>query len=214
MGALIMAHSDDNGLVIPPKLAPTQVVIIPIYRTDDQLTAINEKVNEIVSNLKAKGISVKYDNRDTYKPGWKFNEYEFKGVPVRLAIGPRDLENGTVEVSRRDTLEKATYQLADIENKIEHLLQSIQENLYQKALDFRERMTTKADTWEEFTDLLDNKGGFILAHWDGTPETEQEIKEKTKATIRLIPFDSQPEEGQCILTGKPSSRRVVFARAY
>ncbi|PKP04173.1 MAG: proline--tRNA ligase [Bacteroidetes bacterium HGW-Bacteroidetes-9] len=214
IGALIMAHSDDNGLVLPPKLAPTQVVIIPIFKNEEQLAAISEKVNEIKKNLQAKGISVKYDNRDTYKPGWKFNEYEFKGVPVRLVIGPRDLENGTVEVSRRDTLEKATYQLSDIETKVEHLLQNIQENLFQKALDFREDMTTKADTWEEFIDLLDNKGGFILAHWDGTPETEQKIKEDTKATIRCIPFETKAEEGKCILTGKPSARRVVFARAY
>jgi prolyl-tRNA synthetase len=214
IGALIMAHSDDNGLVLPPKLAPTQVVIIPIYKTDEQLAAITEKVDEIRKNLQAKGISVKYDSRDTYKPGWKFNEYEFKGVPVRLVLGPRDLENGTVEVSRRDTLEKATYQLADIETKVEHLLQSIQDNLFQKALDFRENMTTNADSWEEFVDLLDNKGGFILAHWDGTPETEQLIKEKTKATIRCIPLDVKPEEGKCILTGKPSPHRVVFARAY
>ncbi|KAF0199618.1 MAG: prolyl-tRNA synthetase [Bacteroidetes bacterium] len=214
IGALIMAHSDDNGLVLPPKLAPTQVVIIPIYRTDEQLAAITEKVNEIKKNLQAKGISVKYDSRDTYKPGWKFNEYEFKGVPVRLVIGPRDLESGTVEVSRRDTLEKATYQLQDIETKVEHLLQSIQDNLFQKALDFRENMTTNADSWEEFNDLLDNKGGFILAHWDGTPETEQKIKEMTKATIRCIPLDAKPEKGKCILTGQPSERRVVFARAY
>ncbi|MCD6659072.1 MAG: proline--tRNA ligase [Lentimicrobium sp.] len=214
IGALIMAHSDDNGLVLPPKLAPTQVVIIPIYKTDEQLAAITEKVDEIRKNLQARGISVKYDSRDTYKPGWKFNEYEFKGVPVRLVLGPRDLENGTVEVSRRDTLEKATYQLADIETKVEHLLQSIQDNLFQKALDFRENMTTNADSWEEFVDLLDNKGGFILAHWDGTPETEQLIKEKTKATIRCIPLDVKPEEGKCILTGKPSPHRVVFARAY
>ena len=209
-----MAHSDDNGLVLPPKLAPTQVVIIPISKNEEQLAAISAKVNEIKKNLQAKGISVKYDDRDTYKPGWKFNEYEFKGVPVRLVIGPRDLENGTVEVSRRDTLEKATYQLQDIETKIEHLLQSIQDNLFQKALDFRDSMTTKADTWEEFIDLLDNKGGFILAHWDGTPETEQEIKEKTKATIRCILLDSVEEEGKCILTGKPSAKRVVFARSY
>jgi len=214
IGALIMAHSDDNGLVLPPKLAPTQVVIIPIYKTDDQLAAISEKVNEIKKNLEARGVSVKYDSRDTYKPGWKFNEYEFKGVPVRLVIGPRDLENGTVEVSRRDTLEKATYQLSDIETKVEHLLQSIQENLFQKALDFRETMTTKADSWDEFVDLLDNKGGFVLAHWDGTAETEEKIKDLTKATIRAIPLDSTEEMGKCILTGNPSNRRVLFARAY
>lgn len=214
IGALIMAHSDDNGLVLPPKLAPTQVVIIPIYKTDDQLAMISEKARQIMKNLQAKGISVKYDDRETYKPGWKFNEYEFKGVPVRVAIGPRDLENGTVEVARRDTLEKSVYHLEDIETKIEHLLQSIQENLYQKALDFRESMTSKADTWEEFVNILDTKGGFIYAHWDGTPETEQKIKEETKATIRCIPFASKEENGKCILTGKPSAKRVVFARAY
>ncbi len=214
IGALIMAHSDDNGLVLPPKLAPTQVVIIPIYKTDDQLAIISEKAEQIMKNLQAKGISVKYDKRDTYKPGWKFNEYEFKGVPVRLVMGPRDLENGTVEVSRRDTLEKSVYQLSDIETKIEHLLVNIQDNLYQKALDFRESKTSNADSWEEFLELLDNKGGFIYAHWDGTPETEQKIKEETKATIRCIPLNAKPEEGKCILTGRPSKGRVVFARAY
>ncbi len=214
IGALIMAHSDDNGLVLPPKLAPTQVVIIPIYKTDDQLALISEKAEQIMKNLQDKGISVKYDKRDTYKPGWKFNEYEFKGVPVRLVMGPRDLENGTVEVSRRDTLEKAVYQLSDIETKIEHLLINIQDNLYQKALDFRESKTSKADSWDEFVDLLDNKGGFIYAHWDGTPETEQRIKEETKATIRCIPLNSKLDEGTCILTGRPSKGRVVFARAY
>lgn len=214
IGALIMAHSDDNGLVVPPRLAPIQVVIIPIYKTNDQLELIDEKAKLIMKQLKAKGISVKYDDRDTYKPGWKFNEYEFKGVPVRIAIGPRDIENGTVEVARRDTLEKSIYQISDIDTKIEHLLENIQDNLYQKALDFRESMTSKADTWEEFINLLDNKGGFIYAHWDGTPETEQKIKEETKATIRCIPLDSKPEQGKCILTGKPSERRVIFARAY
>lgn len=214
MGALIMSHSDDHGLVLPPKLAPIQVVIIPIYKTDEQLAAISETVNPIVAKLKALGISVKYDDRNTQKPGWKFNEYEFKGVPVRLAIGQRDLENGTVEVARRDTLEKAVYQLTDIEHKISHLLENIQENLFQKAYDFREENTYSADTWEEFVDILDNKGGFISAHWDGTPETEQRIKDETKATIRLIPIDGKKEEGKCILTGKPSSQRVVFARSY
>jgi len=214
MGALIMSHSDDNGLVIPPKLAPTQVVIIPIYKTDEQLAAITEKVNEIRKALKAKGISVKYDDRDTYKPGWKFNEYEFKGVPVRMVIGSRDLENGTVEVARRDTLEKSVYQLTDIENKIEHLLDSIQENLYQKALAFRENNTFVADTWEEFNRILDTTGGFVSAHWDGTQETEQRIKEESKATIRLIPIDNKMEMGKCIFSGNPSSQRVLFARAY
>lgn len=214
MGALIMSHSDDHGLVLPPKLAPIQVVIIPIYKTDEQLASISETVNPIVAKLKALGISVKYDDRNTQKPGWKFNEYEFKGVPVRLAIGQRDLENGTVEVARRDTLEKAVYQLTDIEHKISHLLENIQENLFQKAYDFREENTYSADTWEEFVDILDNKGGFISAHWDGTPETEQRIKDETKATIRLIPIDGKKEEGKCILTGKPSLQRVVFARSY
>jgi prolyl-tRNA synthetase len=214
MGALIMSHSDDNGLVIPPKLAPTQVVIIPIYKTDEQLEAITGKVNEIKKALKAKGISVKYDDRDSYKPGWKFNEYEFKGVPVRIVIGPRDLENGTVEVARRDTLEKSVYQLIDIENKIEHLLDSIQENLYQKALAFRENNTFQADSWEEFNRILDTTGGFVSAHWDGTAETEQRIKEESKATIRLIPLNNKQEEGKCIFSGNPSAQRVIFARAY
>ena len=214
MGALIMTHSDDNGLVLPPKLAPTQVVIIPIYRNADQLPMISEKANEIKRKLEAKGISVKYDDRDSFKPGWKFNEYEFKGVPVRIAIGPRDIENGTVEVARRDTLEKEIYQITDIENKIENLLDNIQNHLFAKALSFRENNTRKADTWEEFNRILDEEGGFILAHWDGTPETEEAIKEKTKATIRCIPFDAPEEDGKCIFSGKPSKRRVVFARSY
>jgi len=214
MGALIMSHSDDHGLVLPPKLAPIQVVIIPIYKNDEQLALISETVDPIVAKLKALGISVKYDDRNTQKPGWKFNEYEFKGVPVRLAIGPRDLENGTVEVARRDTLEKSVYQITDIEHKISHLLDNIQENLYQKAYDFRETNTLVADTWEEFVSILDDKGGFISAHWDGTSETEQRIKDETKATIRLIPIDGKMEDGKCILTGKPSKQRVIFARSY
>jgi prolyl-tRNA synthetase len=214
MGALIMAHSDDQGLVLPPKLAPIQVAIVPIYKNMDQLEAISEKVNEIKKALEARGISVKYDDRDTQKPGWKFSEYEFKGVPVRLAIGPRDMENGTVEVARRDTLEKEVLQMADIDHKIEHLLEQIQENLYRKALNFREDNTHRADTWDEFTDLIEHKGGFVYAHWDGTEETELAIKEKTKATIRLIPMDDSKEKGKCILTGNPSARRVVFAKAY
>ncbi len=214
MGALIMSHSDDNGLVLPPKLAPTQVVIIPIYKTEEQLSLISGKANEIKKALKSKGITVKYDDRDTYKPGWKFNEYEFKGVPVRIVIGPRDLENGTVEVARRDTLEKAVYQLTDIETKIEHLLDNIQENLYQKALSFRENNTFQADSWEEFNQILDTTGGFVSAHWDGTPETEQLIKEESKATIRLIPLNNKLEEGKCIYSGKASTQRVLFARAY
>jgi len=214
IGALIMAHSDDNGLVLPPKLAPIQVVIIPIFKNNEQLAQITEKVDEITAELKKAGIRVKYDARDTYKPGWKFNEYEFKGVPLRMVIGPRDIENGTVEVARRDTLEKASFQLTDITLKVTHLLDSIQLNMYQKALIFREENTFRADTWEEFNSLLDGKGGFILAHWDGTPETEQKIKEETKATIRLIPLNNQPEQGRCIYTGNPSSQRVVFARSY
>lgn len=213
MGALIMAHSDDNGLVLPPKLAPIQVAIVPIYKKPEQLEAISEKANQIKKNLEARGISVKYDDRTTYKPGWKFNEYEFKGVPVRLAIGPRDLESGTVEVARRDTLEKETYQMTDIEAKIEHLLEKIQNNLFDKARAFRDENTTKVDTWDEFKAQIE-KGGFVLAHWDGTTETELSIKEETKATIRTIPLNNKQEEGKCIYTGKPSKERVVFAKAY
>ncbi len=213
IGALIMSHSDDNGLVLPPKLAPIQVVIVPIYRKQEQFKAVSEKADEIIKALKAKGISVKYDDRDTYKPGYKFAEWEMKGVPVRLALGPRDLENGTVEVARRDTLEKETLQITGITEKVEHLLEKIQDNIYQKALSFRDEMTTKADTWDEFVEKI-KKGGFVWAHWDGTPETEQRIKEKTKATIRLIPIDMEKEAGKCILTGEPSAQRVVFARSY
>jgi len=214
MGALIMSHSDDHGLVLPPRLAPIQVVVVPIYKNNEQLESINGYVQPLLDSLKRKGISVKYDNRDTHKPGWKFAEYELKGVPVRIAIGPRDMENGTVEVARRDTLEKSVYQVTDLDTKIEHLLNQIQDNIYKKALTFREENTHRADTWEEFNRILDEKGGFIHAHWDGTAETEQQIKEMTKATIRCIPFDSREEEGSCILTGKPSPRRVLFARAY
>ncbi len=214
MGALIMSHSDDNGLVLPPKLAPIQVVIVPIFKKEEQLEEIRKTVLPIIDALKQKGISVKFDDRDNLTPGWKFNEYELKGVPVRLAIGQRDIENGTIEVARRDTLEKTSYQLVDIETKIEHLLENIQDNLYQKALSFRESSTHTADTWEEFLDILDNKAGFVEAHWDGTAETEQRIKEESKATIRCIPLDSKEEEGKCIFSGKPSKQRVVFARAY
>ena len=213
MGALIMAHSDDNGLVLPPKLAPTQVVIIPIYKKKEQLDLISVKANQIKKALEQKGISVKYDDRDTHKPGWKFSEYEFKGVPVRLVIGPRDLENETIEVARRDTLEKEVLQITDIENKIENLLKQIQSNLFQKALSFREDNTFIVDTWDEFKERIE-KGGFILAHWDGTAETEQKIKDETKATIRTIPIENLHEEGKCVYTGKPSKQRVVFARAY
>ncbi len=214
VGGLIMAHSDDHGLVIPPKLAPVQVVIIPIYKKPEQLVQISEKAHLIKSALEKKGISVKFDERDSFTPGWKFNEYEFKGVPVRLAIGPRDLENGTVEVARRDTLEKSVYQITDIENKVVNLLENIQENLFQKALSFRENNTHQVDTWDEFVETIENKAGFVLAHWDGTTETEQKIKEETKATIRVIQTDTRPEPGKCVYSGKPSKQRVVFARAY
>ena len=213
MGALIMTHSDDNGLVLPPKLAPIQCAIVPIYKTDEQLAMMDEKVAPIVEALKKKGISVKYDNRTEYKPGWKFNEYEFKGVPVRLAIGPRDLENGTCEVCRRDTLEKSNVALEGIVDYVENLLNEIQANLLKKAADYREANTRKVDTWDEFLVEIE-KGGFLLCHWDGTTETEEKIKELTKATIRCIAYDAPEEEGKCILTGKPSKRRVIFARSY
>lgn len=214
MGALIMSHSDDKGLVLPPKLAPFQVVIVPIYKGEEQLAQIDEVANKMKKAMEAKGISVKYDNRDTQRPGWKFAEYELKGVPVRIAIGARDLENGTVEVARRDTMEKETLQQADIENKVEHLLAQIQDNLYQKALNMRETRTYVADTYEEFKRILEETPGFVMAHWDGTSETEQKIKEETKATIRCIPLNNKQEAGKCILTGKPSAQRVVFAKAY
>ena len=214
IGALIMSHSDDNGLVLPPKLAPSQVVIIPIYKEESQLAAISEVANKIKADLQQRGIRVKYDNRENYKPGWKFNEYEFKGVPVRIAIGPRDIEQGTVEVARRDTLEKNIYQLSDIDIKIENLLNVIQKNLFDKALSFRESNTYRVDTWEEFTDVIENRGGFALAHWDGSSETEETIKEKTKATIRCIPMKTIKESGNCIYSGKPSTQRVYFAKAY
>jgi len=214
MGALIMAHSDDNGLVLPPKLAPYQVVIVPIYREEEQLNAISEKVLEIVAKLKSRGISVKFDNNDAKKPGWKFAEYELKGVPVRLAMGPRDLENGTVEVARRDTLTKEVVEVDNIDQYVADLLDAIQDNIYKKALDFRATHITKVDTWDEFKEALVNKGGFISAHWDGTPETEQLIKDESKATIRCIPSDAEEEEGKCIFTGKPSNKRVLFAIAY
>lgn len=216
MGALIMAHSDDHGLVLPPKLAPIQVVIVPIYRGETELEAISVKVNEIVSELRKAGISVKYDNRDTQKPGWKFAEYELKGVPVRIGIGPRDLENGTIEIARRDNLTKENFALDSqpIAERITQLLDEIQEGIYQKALDFRASVTTEVNSWEEFQQVLDEKGGFISAHWDGTSETEEKIKELTKATIRCIPLDRKEESGNCVLTGNPSSGRVYFAKAY
>lgn len=213
MGALIMTHSDDNGLVLPPKLAPIQVVIVPIYRSQEQLDTINAKVAPIVENLKKQGISVKYDNADNKRPGFKFADYELKGVPVRLVLGARDIENGTIEVMRRDTLEKETVSIEGIEEYVEKLLDDIQNNIYTKALNLRLEMTTKVDTWEDFKTQIE-KGGFILAHWDGTTETEEKIKEETKATIRCIPLDGEEEEGKCIYTGKPSKRRVIFARNY
>ncbi|MBT6766027.1 MAG: proline--tRNA ligase [Prolixibacteraceae bacterium] len=213
MGALIMAHSDDNGLVLPPKLAPFQVVIVPIYRNEEQLDAISEKVNEIISKLKARGISVKYDSSDNRKPGWKFAQYELKGVPVRLAIGPRDLENGTVEVARRDTLEKSVKEIDGIDEYIETLLDKIQSNIYTKAFNFRKENTSKVETYDAFK-IAVKKGGFVLAHWDGTAETEERIKSDTKATIRCLPLEYEEEEGVCIYSGKPSKRRVLFALAY
>ncbi len=216
MGALIMAHSDDNGLILPPKLAPIQVVIVPIYRKDEELDAITLKANEIIKKLKAQGVSVHYDKRDTHKPGWKFAEYELKGVPLRIAMGPRDLENNTVELARRDTLSKETVNLGEveIENYIAGLLDEIQQTIYDKAYTFREEMTTEVNSWEEFGEKIENKGGFLSAHWDGSAETEEKIKELTKATIRCIPILGRQEEGRCILTGEPSAQRVLFARAY
>ncbi|MBR4886051.1 MAG: proline--tRNA ligase [Muribaculaceae bacterium] len=213
MGALIMTHSDDNGLVLPPKLAPIQVVIVPIYKNDEQLSLISEKVNPIVDELRHRGISVKYDDADNKRPGFKFADYELKGVPVRLAIGARDLENGTVEVMRRDTLEKETISIESIEDKIEKLLEDIQANIFKKAYDYRAEHTTTVDTYEEFKEKIE-EGGFILAHWDGTVETEEKIKEETKATIRCIPLEGDTTPGVCMVTGKPSARRVIFARAY
>ncbi|MDI9879875.1 proline--tRNA ligase [Flectobacillus longus] len=214
MGALIMAHSDDEGLVLPPKLAPIQVVIVPIFKGAEQLEAISEKVLPIVKALKKLGVSVKFDNSDKQSPGFKFAEYELKGVPVRLAIGARDLANGTVEIARRDTKEKKTYEIEGVVEVIQNLLEEIQENIYNRALSFRTENTLEVDSWDEFVKTLDEKPGFISAHWDGTPETEEKIKELTKATIRCIPLDAKEEEGKCIYTGNPSSRRVIFARAY
>jgi prolyl-tRNA synthetase len=214
MGALIMAHSDDNGLVLPPKLAPYQVVIVPIYKKIEELSQISARVATIIEKLKSRGIVVKYDDNDNKKPGWKFAEYELKGVPLRLAVGPRDLENKTVEVARRDTLEKKVVPVEGIEQYTENLLKEIQTSIYNKALAFRNENTRKADTYQEFQDLLAKKAGFILAHWDGTPETETKIKEETKATIRCIPLIGEPEEGKCIYSGKPSRQRVLFALSY
>ena len=214
MGALIMADSDDAGLVLPPKLAPIQVVIVPIYKSDEDLLKISAFVDELKPKLKNLGISVKYDDRDTQRPGFKFAEYELKGVPIRLAIGARDIENGTVELARRDTREKQTVSQEGLDIYIAQLLEDIQANIFNKALQFREDHITKADSYDEFKELLDGKTGFISAHWDGTPETEQKIKEETKATIRCVPLDNKLEDGVCIYSGKPSTQRVLFARAY
>lgn len=214
MGALVMTHSDDLGLVLPPNLAPIQVVIIPIHRTEDQLDAISVRINEIVKKLRKLGVSVKFDDRTSFKPGWKFAEYELKGVPLRLAMGPRDLENDTIEVARRDTLEKSTISQKNIENYIVDTLEEIQQNLFDKALEYRKNHITEVETFEEFKDVLNTKGGFVSAHWDGTLETEEKIKELTKATIRCIPLENKNEEGKCVFTGAKSSQRVLFAKAY
>ncbi len=214
IGALIMAHSDDQGLILPPKIAPFQVVIIPIYKGEESKPTVDAKVDEIIASLKALGIRVKYDNSDNSRPGWKFAQYELQGVPVRLAMGLRDMENQVVEVARRDTKEKSSMPMEGLAENIQTLLAEIQTNMYNKALAFRTEKTTNADNWDEFVKLLDEKGGFISAHWDGTAETEEKIKEQTKATIRCIPMDNKQEDGVCILSGNPSVQRVLFARAY
>ena len=213
MGALIMTHSDDNGLVLPPRLAPLQVVIIPIYKDEEGRNLISARIAPVISELRAAGISVKFDDADNKRPGFKFADYEVKGVPVRLAIGMRDLENNTIEVTRRDTLEKETVSIDGLTDRIKYLLDDIQNNLFKKALTYREEMTTTADSYDEFKEKIE-KGGFVLAHWDGTPETEEKIKEETKATIRCIPFDGDKTPGVCMVTGKPSRQRVIFARSY
>lgn len=214
MGALVMSHSDDKGLVLPPKLAPIQVVIVPIFRNDEQLDAIIEKADELVADLKKIGVSVKFDRRSTHKPGWKFAEYELKGVPLRIAMGPRDLENGTLEIARRDTLEKKTISIDDTVSFVEKTLAEMQESLFNKALNYRNEHITKADSFDEFKEVLETKGGFISAHWDGTNETEEKIKELTKATIRCIPNDADNEDGKCVYSGAKSTKRVLFAKAY
>ncbi|TND08843.1 MAG: prolyl-tRNA synthetase [Bacteroidetes bacterium] len=213
MGALIMTHSDDNGLVLPPRLAPFQVVIVPIYKSEEEFARVSEKANEIKKTLEASGVRVKYDNRDTQRPGWKFAEHEMRGVPVRIAIGPKDLDSGTVELARRDTLEKQSLPVSGLDAHIVKMLDDIQQSLYNRALKHREESTHRVDNWTDFEAALD-KGGFIMAHWDGTAETEEAIKNKTKATIRCIPLNNVMEEGKCILTGNPSKQRVLFARAY
>ncbi len=214
MGALIMTHSDDKGLVLPPKLAPYQVVIVPIYKGDEQLAQVSEVANRIVEELRSKGISVKYDDRDTHKPGWKFAQHELQGVPVRITVGARDLENQTIELARRDTQEKASYKIDEALSYIPTLLDEIQNNIYKKALAHRESHITKVNSYDEFKEVLETKGGFILAHWDGSMETEEKIQEETKATIRCIPQEMEIEEGLCMVTGKPSKQRVLFAKAY
>ncbi|TKD61778.1 proline--tRNA ligase [Flavobacterium sp. ASW18X] len=214
MGALIMTHSDDNGLVLPPNLAPIQVVIVPIYKGEEQLDALREKINPLVTALREKNISVKFDDRDTHKPGFKFNEYELKGVPVRLAMGKRDLENGTVELARRDTLEKTSVALEEVVEKVEGLLTEIQENIYNKAKSFQQENITEVNSYDEFKQVLEEKGGFISAFWDGTKETEEKVKQDTKATIRCIPIGVKQENGACMVTGKPANYRVLFAKAY
>jgi prolyl-tRNA synthetase len=214
MGALIMTHSDDHGLVLPPKLAPNQVVIVPIYRSEEQFDLVSDVAKEVMKELRAKGIRVKFDNRDTHKPGWKFNEYELKGVPVRLAIGPRDVENGTLELARRDTLTKETISRNEVVTTVVELMDEIQSNLYNKAVDYRSKNTTEVNSYDEFKEVLNSKGGFILAHWDGTSGTEEKIKNETKATIRCIPLDAKEELGSCMVTGKPSTKKVLFAKAY
>ena len=214
MGALVMTHSDDNGLVLPPNLAPIQVVIVPIYRNEEQLEAISAQVNELTKALRKKGISVKYDDRDTHKPGFKFNEYELKGVPVRVAVGPKDLESGTYEIARRDTLTKEVVAKEGVEQYIADLLETIQTDLFNKAIDYRATHTTEVNDFEEFKEVLNTKGGFVSAHWDGSAETEERIKDLTKATIRCIPLDRKEEEGSCVFTGAKSAGRVLFAKAY
>ena len=214
MGALIMTHSDDHGLVLPPKLAPNQVVIVPIYRSEEQFDLVSDVAKEVMKELRAKGIRVKFDNRDTHKPGWKFNEYELKGVPVRLAIGPRDVENGTLELARRDTLTKETISRNEVVTTVVELMDEIQSNLYNKAVGYRSKNTTEVNSYDEFKEVLNSKGGFILAHWDGTSGTEEKIKNETKATIRCIPLDAKEEPGSCMVTGKPSTKKVLFAKAY
>jgi prolyl-tRNA synthetase len=214
MGALVMTHSDDNGLVLPPKLAPIQIVIIPIYRSAEDFNLVNTYIEPIINSLKIKGISVLFDKRDTYKPGYKFNEHEIKGVPIRLVVGPKDIENSTLEIFRRDKMEKEIIDFNDVESKVDYLLEDIQKCLFEKAKTFTNLNTRKADTFQEFKELITNQGGFISAHWDGTKETEEKIKRETKATIRLIPIDGFKEKGNCIYSNKPSLQRVLFAKAY